>query len=98
MSDLSRGNDIRASDKERDAVVQHLQAAYAEGRLDVSEYQERLDAATEVFSSLQAPAATMREAARQLEHTVATHVVGVVEALVENPVQGHGALRKGGYG
>jgi uncharacterized protein DUF1707 len=45
VSDLSRGSDIRASDKERDAVVQHLQGAYTEGRLDVSEYQERLDAA-----------------------------------------------------
>lgn len=45
MSDLSRGDEIRASDKERDAVVQHLQAAYTEGRLDVTEYQERLEAA-----------------------------------------------------
>lgn len=45
MSDLSGGSEIRASDQERNAVIEHLQSAYMEGRLDVTEYQERLDAA-----------------------------------------------------
>jgi Domain of unknown function (DUF1707) len=45
VSDLSGGNKIRASDQERNAVIEHLQAAYTEGRIDVTEYQERLDAA-----------------------------------------------------
>jgi hypothetical protein len=33
---------IRASDQDRDAVVQRLQAAFAEGRLDDEEFDERM--------------------------------------------------------
>lgn len=36
---------IRASDQDRDAVVQRLQAAFAEGRLDDVEFDERMRAA-----------------------------------------------------
>lgn len=36
---------IRASDQDRDAVVQRLQAAFAEGRLDDEEFDERMRAA-----------------------------------------------------
>jgi hypothetical protein len=45
MSELSGPDSMRASDQERDAVVEHLQSAFVEGRLDVTEYQSRLDAA-----------------------------------------------------
>jgi Domain of unknown function (DUF1707) len=33
---------LRASDAERDVVVQHLQAAFAEGRLDDQEFDQRM--------------------------------------------------------
>ena len=36
---------IRASDKERDSVVDVLREAYAEGRLDLTEFDERSSAA-----------------------------------------------------
>jgi hypothetical protein len=36
---------IRASDRERDAVVQRVQQAFAEGRLDDAEFDERMRAA-----------------------------------------------------
>jgi hypothetical protein len=36
---------IRASDRERDAAVQQLQAAFAEGRLDDQEFDQRMRAA-----------------------------------------------------
>ena len=36
---------IRASDQDREAVVQRLQAAFAEGRLDDEEFDERTRAA-----------------------------------------------------
>jgi Domain of unknown function (DUF1707) len=36
---------IRASDQDREAVVQRLQAAFAEGRLDDEEFDERMRAA-----------------------------------------------------
>lgn len=35
---------MRASDADRDAVAERLRDAHAEGRLDVAEFQERLDA------------------------------------------------------
>jgi hypothetical protein len=36
---------VRVSDRERDAVVQRVQAAFAEGRLDDTEFDERMRAA-----------------------------------------------------
>jgi DUF1707 SHOCT-like domain len=36
---------VRASDRERDAVVQRVQQAFAEGRLDDTEFDERMRAA-----------------------------------------------------
>jgi len=36
---------VRASDRERDAATQQLQAAFAEGRLDDAEFDERMRAA-----------------------------------------------------
>ena len=36
---------VRASDRERDAVVQQVQQAFAEGRLDDAEFDERMRAA-----------------------------------------------------
>jgi len=40
-----KGPATRASDRERDAVVQRVQEAFAEGRLDDSEFDERMRAA-----------------------------------------------------
>jgi hypothetical protein len=40
-----RGLATRASDRERDAVVQRIQQAFAEGRLDDTEFDERMRAA-----------------------------------------------------
>ncbi|MGA4954949.1 DUF1707 SHOCT-like domain-containing protein [Streptomyces lavendulocolor] len=37
--------DIRASDAERERVAERLRDAYAEGRLDMAEFEERLDSA-----------------------------------------------------
>src|SRR5579862_8335083 len=39
------GTVTRASDRERDAVVQRVQEAFAEGRLDDTEFDERMRAA-----------------------------------------------------
>jgi hypothetical protein len=39
------GAGVRVSDRERDAVVQRVQAAFAEGRLDDTEFDERMRAA-----------------------------------------------------
>ena len=39
------GAGLRVSDRERDAVVQRVQAAFAEGRLDDTEFDERMRAA-----------------------------------------------------
>ena len=36
---------VRVSDRERDAVVQRVQTAFAEGRLDDTEFDERMRAA-----------------------------------------------------
>jgi hypothetical protein len=41
----SRSPAVRASDRERDAVVQRVQQAFAEGRLDDTEFDERMRAA-----------------------------------------------------
>jgi Domain of unknown function (DUF1707) len=41
----ARGPAVRASDRERDAVVQRVQQAFAEGRLDDVEFDERMRAA-----------------------------------------------------
>jgi hypothetical protein len=40
-----RSPGVRASDRERDAVVQRIQQAFAEGRLDDTEFDERMRAA-----------------------------------------------------
>ena len=40
-----RGPALRASDRERDAVLQRVQQAFAEGRLDDAEFDERMRAA-----------------------------------------------------
>lgn len=40
---MNRG--IRASDMERDLAADELREAHADGRLDIAEYQERLDSA-----------------------------------------------------
>jgi hypothetical protein len=40
-----QGLALRASDRERDAVVQRIQQAFAEGRLDDTEFDERMRAA-----------------------------------------------------
>jgi hypothetical protein len=44
-SDESRVPATRASDRDRDAVVQRVQDAFAEGRLDDAEFDERMRAA-----------------------------------------------------
>jgi hypothetical protein len=61
---------IRASDQDRDAVVQRLQAAFAEGRLDDEEFDERMRAALTARTSANLapllddlPAAPVRTAA-----------------------------------
>ena len=43
--EAARGAGLRASDRERDAVVQRVQQAFAEGRLDDTEFDERMRAA-----------------------------------------------------
>jgi hypothetical protein len=47
MSITGGGNspEVRASDRERDAVLQRVQQAFAEGRLDDAEFDERMRAA-----------------------------------------------------
>jgi Domain of unknown function (DUF1707) len=45
MAGAGRGVSTRASDRERDAVVQRVQDAFAEGRLDDTEFDERTRAA-----------------------------------------------------
>lgn len=42
-TDLTPRGDLRASDADRDAVARHLATALSEGRLDLEEYQGRLD-------------------------------------------------------
>ena len=42
---VGSGAALRASDRERDAVVQRVQQAFAEGRLDDTEFDERMRAA-----------------------------------------------------
>jgi hypothetical protein len=44
-SDAGGSTALRASDRERDAVVQRVQQAFAEGRLDDAEFDERMRAA-----------------------------------------------------
>ena len=45
LAEVGRGVATRASDRERDAVVQRVQDAFAEGRLDDTEFDERTRAA-----------------------------------------------------
>jgi hypothetical protein len=44
-TEAGRSPALRASDRERDAVVQRVQQAFAEGRLDDTEFDERMRAA-----------------------------------------------------
>jgi len=44
-AEASRAPAVRASDRERDAVVQRIQQAFAEGRLDDADFDERMRAA-----------------------------------------------------
>ena len=44
-AEADRSPAVRASDRERDAVVQRVQQAFAEGRLDDAEFDERMRAA-----------------------------------------------------
>src|SRR4051812_1666296 len=43
--DLPGGSQMRASDAERERIAEVLRDAVAEGRLDMEEFEERLDAA-----------------------------------------------------
>jgi len=45
MDTTDGGPAVRASDRDRDAVVQRVQQAFAEGRLDDAEFDERMRAA-----------------------------------------------------
>ncbi len=40
---LGRDSNLRAGDADREAIAEHLRKSHAEGRLDVEEFQERLD-------------------------------------------------------
>ena len=42
LDDTATAPAIRASDRERDAATQRLQEAFAEGRLDDSEFDQRM--------------------------------------------------------
>jgi Domain of unknown function (DUF1707) len=42
---VDRDGDIRASDKDRERVVETLQTAYTDGRLDLDEFDDRMNAA-----------------------------------------------------
>ncbi|QBI55236.1 DUF1707 SHOCT-like domain-containing protein [Streptomonospora litoralis] len=44
-ADLTPHDELRASDADRDAVARRLSTALSEGRLDLAEYQNRLDSA-----------------------------------------------------
>src|SRR5271156_4860996 len=43
-AEAGRGPALRASDRERDAALQRIQQAFAEGRLDDAEFDERMRA------------------------------------------------------
>ncbi|MFD0774305.1 DUF1707 domain-containing protein [Streptomonospora algeriensis] len=43
--DLTPRDELRASDADRDAVARRLSTALSDGRLDLAEYQSRLDSA-----------------------------------------------------
>lgn len=45
LEETGRSPALRVSDRERDAVVQRVQTAFAEGRLDDTEFDERMRAA-----------------------------------------------------
>jgi Domain of unknown function (DUF1707) len=45
LAEAGRGPALRASDRDRDAVLQRVQQAFAEGRLDDAEFDERMRAA-----------------------------------------------------
>lgn len=73
--DPQDNRDIRASDAERDLAAEELRQAHVDGRLDLSEYQDRLDSAmsartlgdvADLLDDLSPPAPTpaRREAAR----------------------------------
>lgn len=44
LPDLPAAADLRASDADRERVSEQLRDALAEGRLDMEEFEERLDA------------------------------------------------------
>jgi hypothetical protein len=64
----------------------------------VFQREDRLQPAAEILAALQAPAAALRVAARELviglAEPVDVHVVGVVEAFVDQAIQRHTVLRK----
>lgn len=74
VNEPARRDHYRASDADRDVVAEDLRDALAEGRLDVHEYQRRLDAVWEahtygeldkVISDLPQPVERERVAAEQ---------------------------------
>nr|WP_184080300.1 DUF1707 domain-containing protein [Nocardiopsis mwathae] len=73
---------MRASDADRDAVAQRLASALSEGRLDLAEYERRLDTAmtATVMGELQPLTADLPTPARPEEQPVDLAAVGERDA------------------
>jgi hypothetical protein len=69
----ARPDDQRASDADREAVAEDLRDAFGEGRLDVDEYQRRLDAvwASRTYGELDRLTSDLPSRARRQERAPA---------------------------
>jgi hypothetical protein len=63
---MAPGPDLRVGDAERDAVAARLRESYAQGRLTLDEFNERLDAALAATTERE-----LSQITRDLPHTVA---------------------------
>jgi hypothetical protein len=94
INDGGDSPDIRASDQDREAVLQRVQQAFAEGRLDDVEFDERMRAAL--------AARTRGDLDVLLRDLPATDVVGAAPAPVSGPGPGKlavaykGSVRRAG--
>jgi len=86
---------IRASDRERDAVVQRVQQAFAEGRLDDAEFDERMRAAlvARTHAELDALLADLPAAAPGLAPAAGGRGPGRIAIAVKSSVRRGGRWR-----
>lgn len=66
-ADLTPGSGMRASDHDRDAAARRLSVALSEGRLDLEEYERRLDSvmSATTFGDLAPPTSDLPEPAER---------------------------------